>query len=288
MAPDAHALTLEWHAPPECPGRDEVLARLQDVGATTRPLSARVRVDRAPDGWSLRLDTDDGDNVSERALRAASCAELTDAAVLLLALALDAPAAPPVVEAPTPDPAPPPAPRVTTRAQRVTSRLRFGARLEGGVAAGTLPQPAPSVSLALWIGRVGWRAELVARFLPAQTTQVTDEARVSLSAASAAARGCYALFRRPLELRACAGLEAGLMFGDAAGITHPASGVARWFGAVAGLALSWSWTRSLRVVASFDGAVTFDRPTFVIGAVGVVHRPDVLGARAALGAEFAW
>lgn len=93
-AAPASGLELRWEAPSECPDRAQLLAAIDatlgevDAGER-RPLRVRGRVRAEPSvGFVVRLELDDG-RASTRELRGRSCRELTDAAALVIAMAID-------------------------------------------------------------------------------------------------------------------------------------------------------------------------------------------------------
>ena len=86
-------LELRWEAPAECPDRARLLAAIDatlgEVEGERRSLRVRGRV-RAESsaGFVVRLELDDG-RASTRELRGTSCEELTEAAALVIAMAID-------------------------------------------------------------------------------------------------------------------------------------------------------------------------------------------------------
>lgn len=285
-ASPALALDLTWRAPPGCPDRAEALARLGATADITRRLTAEATVvrDASANAWTLRLVTDDGATTGERELSAPSCRDLTDAAVLLLSLALD------TVEG---DPPAPPAPRrgspaVVTRVVRTTTRSRGGLRVSMGITVGPLPSPALMPSLRAWIGWGRWRLEVAASVMSAQTVVLPEGALAELRAAQVGLRGCRALTRAPLEFAACGGVEVGLLQGRGARVLRPAEGAATMAGVIAGASLAWRFSRAFAAVATLDAAWNFARPRFVILGVGEVHTPSPLGLSASLGIEASW
>jgi hypothetical protein len=91
-APPAETLELRWDAPQSCPSGDDVRAQVIDaVGDPEEPrtevLQAEGRIEQTQDGrWSLELTLAGS---GTRTLDAGSCAELADAAVLIMAIAID-------------------------------------------------------------------------------------------------------------------------------------------------------------------------------------------------------
>jgi len=86
------AVTLRWQAPPECPGRDEVLARMRALaGASldnTEELSVEGRIERVAGRFSLTLLVRDERDVRTRVITSDSCGDLAGAAAVTLALLL--------------------------------------------------------------------------------------------------------------------------------------------------------------------------------------------------------
>ena len=101
------ALALVWSAPPSCPSRDEVVARVArlrpNLTRAASGLRATATVTPAPRGrWRVRLRTEVHGDVGERSLEGRTCALIADATAVVLALASDAlPDAPPAADHPT-------------------------------------------------------------------------------------------------------------------------------------------------------------------------------------------
>lgn len=282
----ALALDLVWNAPAPCPGRDVALAHLRAAADTNRRLAARTTVTRdgARGAWTLRLETDDGTTSTERELSSPSCDELTDAAVLLLALALDAvDVDPPTDPAPRPGAAP-----VVARIVRANGRTRGGVRASVGLSVGVLPSPSLAASLRVWIARGRWRVEVAAALLPAQVVTLAGGASAELRAAQVGLRVCRSLTRAPFELAACAGADVALLQGRSAGVLRTAEGASTLASLTAGTTLTWRVTRTFAAVASVEGAWAVERPRFVILGVGEVHTSAPASLAASVGAETSW
>jgi hypothetical protein len=93
VAPNARAeVTLRWDAPSECPGRDDVLARIRALaGASldrTEELSVEGRIERVAGRFSLTLLVRDDREVRTRVITSDACADLAGAAAVTLALLL--------------------------------------------------------------------------------------------------------------------------------------------------------------------------------------------------------
>jgi len=118
-------LDLDWSAPAECPKRATVLAEIARLvgpdpggGPDHARVSARAVLSRGKDGWWHIHITTLGEGGGERDLDATSCAAVTEATVLVLALrikpGLAVERALPVPPGPTPSPAPTPPPADAT------------------------------------------------------------------------------------------------------------------------------------------------------------------------------
>ncbi|WP_437991013.1 hypothetical protein [Sorangium sp. So ce145] len=99
-AANADGVALDWVAPGECADRGRVLAEIEQrlgrpAGASGEPpLKARAVVSRNVRGsWDLRLTMTLGETARSRELHGETCAELADAAALIIALAIDPDAA---------------------------------------------------------------------------------------------------------------------------------------------------------------------------------------------------
>src|SRR5262245_20977934 len=90
------ALRLDWSAPGGCPNGVEIAQRIEALlGApitamTPEPIVARGKVTEVgPLRYELELETRQRDQRFVRSMQAPSCAELSDAGALVLALAID-------------------------------------------------------------------------------------------------------------------------------------------------------------------------------------------------------
>ena len=115
----AQAPELSWQTPPGCPSRDAWLAELsarvdpEVFRAQAAKLRVALRIEPTQAGYSLTLSTELEGARGERRIEAAACGELTHAAALIVALALDprgAASSPPVELAAAAAPAAAPAP----------------------------------------------------------------------------------------------------------------------------------------------------------------------------------
>ncbi|NOU32418.1 MAG: hypothetical protein HOO96_31320, partial [Polyangiaceae bacterium] len=112
------ALELVWTAPAECPDVEAVRASVrQMVRSGERPkLAARVSVHKEASSYhaEVSLERGDGSSGNVRSLEGGTCAELTDAVALVLALTIDPTAAAPARTAAVPTASAVPTPPSTT------------------------------------------------------------------------------------------------------------------------------------------------------------------------------
>lgn len=280
QAPPCPQVRLTWRAPAGCPARDEVLSSIDRLRPpSSHPTAATVasaNVTRREDGrWSLALRTHARNVAGVRTLVANSCAQVTDAAALILALTLDdAPSEP---SAPTS--APPPT-RPTGSPLGVAARLSFA--LDGG----TLPSAAPGLNATLAILRGRLRLELGVTYLFPRRGVNASNVGGDIALLSAGVRGCVALLRGPIEPRLCAGVEGGAMSGTGVGLPTPASGASPWWGLFAGAAVALSLSSHLSLHFAVDAGLSVASPDFVVDDVVLVHRPSTALARGASGVEW--
>jgi hypothetical protein len=90
------ALRLEWIAPAGCPDGTEIVERIEALLAARvadlapEPIVARGTVRKFDEQrYELELETREGEQRFRRSMQAPSCAELSDAGALVLALAID-------------------------------------------------------------------------------------------------------------------------------------------------------------------------------------------------------
>lgn len=123
-------VTLEWVAPPSCPGRDAILAR---VGATLRgspntphPVVARAEVSQRSTRWHVELVTTIDGSRGVRSFDSDSCESIANATAFALALAVDPNASPAPIK-PVTD-----APKSSTETSEPSSSTPKGAPLTSG------------------------------------------------------------------------------------------------------------------------------------------------------------
>jgi hypothetical protein len=308
------ALDLVWTAPAECPDVDAVRASVrQMVRSGERPkLAARVSVHKEASSYraEVSLERGDGSSGNVRSLEGGTCAELTDAVSLVLALTIDPTAAAPARTAAAPTASAAPSPPATTAptvassaapvASTVSSRSVYGARVPVPVpvpvpvhvatSAGAfldssmLPSLAAGARLGVQ-GSYGWgRLELRGALA------FENEAAIANRAAGARYRffalgvlpGAQVFSLGPVSLELLAGGQWVRMLGSSFGVSQVADGGTSLAvldaAAVARFEL-FSW---LVLRAEIDGWVPLTRPSFVVEGLGALHRVPAISLQGGL------
>ena len=287
---------LEWSAPKGCPSRAEVLARMTRLlgkppGTAGEPaLSVRGEVSELPsqprERFRVRLLSRTAEGPSERTVDGVSCERVTDAAVLILAMAIDAEAvaarlnAPPPPELPSrrePAPAPEPAARP----------LALWARAGALADAGALPRINPGFALGIGVSvsRVWFEAE--GRKWLAQRIEAPDRpgAGGRFERQAVLLRTCFEFKAGSFSGGPCAGTTVGWMSGQGYGISDPEDGGSAWAEAFAGGALRQRMSELFALRVDLDAVTPLVNPRFSIGGVGSVHRAPFVFGRGALALE---
>jgi hypothetical protein len=287
---------LEWSAPKGCPGHADVLARMTRLlgkppgSASASALSVRGEVTELPsqahDRFRVRLLSQTAEGPSERRVDGVSCERVTDAAVLILAMAIDAEAVAARLNTPSPPPLPPrhePAPAPEPAPPRIALWARAGALAD----AGALPRinPGFAVGLGVSVGRVWLEAE--GRKWLAQRIEAPDrpDAGGWFERQAFALRTCFEFGAGSFSAGPCAGTSVGWMSGEGYGISDPAESGSAWVEAFAGGALRQRLSELFALRADLDAVTPLVNPRFSIGGVGSVHRAPFVFGRGALALE---
>jgi len=316
---------LAWHAPPGCPTAHEALARIEALlGARVteilaEPMAARATVSLAGDGrYELMLETFQGEQRFTRSMQAASCAELTDAGALVLALAIDPTLSerraaeanvsvvpPPPVEptergpdteaAPTAPVAttalakpPPPAALAPPAAARTPARtpdqLRFGVLGTATLDVGTIATVAVGPSLGVGVQWRSVEASLGALWLPPRRSYAEPGKGGDITLVTGQLRGCYRPFQGDWQLLGCGTFELGVISGKGAGTATRFDPSATWI--APGAMISGRRRLGSSFVLSFGAGaqIPLQPIDFTLENVGVVHSVPVLVPRVELGA----
>lgn len=270
---DLASLELSWNAPEACPSREAVLAELSRALGDTRSnekVHARARVRRDTSGsFVLSLGIRSGKLDSERTVKDPSCAVVTEAAVVMLVLAIDparglrrdplGPSAEPEPERPEPAPSdltPPPTPTGPRSAEEAARAIpasvpayvpraprgrRFTLGLSIGPNAdfGTFGRPAMGARAGVYAS-IFEKLRVDVGLLTWMPVQITLEDRpaygIRVSAVGAATRGCFLpISRGATQVGACAGLDFTEARATGFGTRQSRSDEARWFGIGAGV-----------------------------------------------------
>jgi hypothetical protein len=279
-APPATPLVnLQWDAPAGCPDEAAMRAKVQrnlPAGMTPSvPLGAHGTVtstSTAPPKWRATLALRTPDGADERVLEGETCEAVSEAAALVISMALGAAAS-------APPPPPPPPPRAPVLAPFLS--------VAGVGDVGTLPRAEGGLAVSLGAIRGRWRLGLEALGLRGQSATVagTSEVGARVAFVSASARACRAVVDGPWTLAPC--VDAGLSRTRAAGFGPISPGDAENTTVSLGAGLLAAWA-PLRHVAPFlfvGGEIPVQRPRFSVENLGQVHRSAPVWGRAALGLE---
>jgi hypothetical protein len=294
------SIELVWTAPRDCPMREQVLAKSEELlrGRAERAVSAEGMIQTHPDGFELVLRAEVQGVELSRRLVAPHCDELADAAALILAMAArpeqQASASEQTPESSSPtDAARPRAarepPSDTTSPVRSAPAARPASAkpppvtrpyvmLAGSVDLGTLPSATLALGGGVGFWRSRWGAEAQFRHWVArqQEAKRPDQgAELWLNAGSLL--GCMG---GPPGTAVCGGLEIGSLGGHGYGVDAPDSRSVVWAAGLASARLRWLPARRLWVAASLEAAVPIKRYEFQLERVGRVYHPADVCLRA--------
>jgi hypothetical protein len=295
IAPPERPL-LEWVAPGSCADQQAVDDRLQQLipGEGAESLSARAVVTKAGTRHRMRVELVSATGTSVRELESESCAVLAEAAVFIVAVAIDpavvgtAMREEPVVatvDGSVEEPAPPPeesiapthepavAPRVEAPAPtspRVEPRRdRVGGAVRAGLGVGTFEisrfDLAPSITGAIR-GRY-WRSELGLRYVVGRDETITRDAALALDAFGGVARGCGVAPAGPLEIPVCAGLDLAGVRARPHGLMDQHRRLALRVAIDLAVAIAWPITRRVALWVEAAGGVAVFRPNFSVRGI---------------------
>lgn len=289
----------------------KVLAAVGESEAARSVLvEAEARIEEGSNGrWKLQL-TLAGSGTRE--LDAASCRELADAAVLILAIAIDPEALERIEEAAAAEtasesesesepvtesesdsdsdlvPAPAVAPAPKNVARTTEPRLHLDLQLGGGAAFGLLPDPGGWVAAGFGLWGRWWRAEIEGSYTTPseEAAPGTTDVRGRLQTWAIGVRAGPAIPAGDVVFPIAVGIEAGGMHGKGVGsglMNHDAS-TAAWVGFFGGAAALWRppvVDRRLGFGLRVEGIAALTRPRFGTEARTVYQtRPG--GARVAV------
>jgi hypothetical protein len=269
---------VHWQAPSSCPDaadvEQRVARRLGPDARSATPIDVTVRADSA--GFAAEI----GD---VRTLTSASCAELADAAALVVARLVleEPPPAQPAVAAP-------PAVVVTVEPPRppaIEHAFAIGARLSAVSGVGVQPGLAIGGELAI---PLRWEALFVepaiAAWSPSTTSGTMSGVETSLREASLRIG-----WRSPAwPVRAWLVGDLGELHGEGVQVAGAQAGSAAWAGLGAGGAVTWAVDHHVAIVGAAEAIGALLRPRFTLVDGDVLYQPAAVAARLTLGVEVSW
>jgi hypothetical protein len=285
---DRSGSVLEWNAGPGCP--DAVAAKavvdgyLGDMSAAS-PMSIRVELTPAEDGtWqgrvSLRSEGGDGD----RSFRGPTCAEVAEAATLIVAIMVDPLRMAARVEALDE------AAHRSAGARSPERSVAFDVGIETSTDLSSLPAPTLGLSLVAGahMGRGLIRAALTG-WVPQRAFRGSDASSGGvLGLYSVGLRGCFDVLSASggqFGVGPCAGAELGLATGRGFGLDVAETTTGPWAAAFAGLGARFG-TDPVGSWLSVDIGTPLLRPVYVIDESILVFQASRVLVRASLG--MAW
>jgi hypothetical protein len=295
---------IGWDAAASCPDATTAQAGLDRLLASSPPAAdppdIRVAIAAEHDRFVARVQLGD----AERTLEGERCDQVADAAILIVAMAidprlrtaspepLDVPEPEPTAEPPPPTPssadpptsprpssipvtAPEPTPPPTTRAAPPKALLRAGA----GLGLGGPPSLTATIAIGVAASWPRARVELDGDLW----TPRDDREGIRVIGWTIGVRGCGSPIARRFELPLCAGLRTGALRGTATTPLTPSPKSSIWLTATAGLGL-WGWIRPRFALAlDVEAMVTLTTPRFVVQPSGHTYSPLPAGLRAIFG-----
>lgn len=306
------ALDLEWTAPPSCPGRDDVLARVDELLESSpkphRRVAARGIVTESASKPHYRLDlVVVGNEDNRRSLNGDDCSHLVDAAALILALDIDPEALTRRENEPAPNDAgastdaaqsdastdaaprsPPVAPTPTTSPAHERTRLGMAAGARVVLDVGSLPRTTGGVGGALAFSHGHFALELAGtayerRFTVDGPRDGRAGAWVGLVAGSA--HGCYRRTALEVDWRVCLGGELGRESTTGVNLlrTNDVSGL---WSAASAMLLARALPRSaITPVAGVNVVVPIGSPPVLVDNFGTLFDPSAVVLRFMLGLD---
>ncbi len=305
----AHAPTVEWHAPPECPDAAAFTRRVSALLPERDDLEATAFVTVAADpqgGFTAEVRCVLANTATVRQVHGAACESVADAAALMLAVQIDALAVgrtmqrhAAILDAPVPPVRSPATTRASSRVSRPppatpnprVRRVRGGVRLGGGASFRQLPGVAPTIELgaALLIERA--RVQLDATWVLDRTVRLgppNASAGADVMLVSAALRGGFGPAVGTVEFPILGGIEVGDMTARGVGVDNSRLRHAPWVAALVGAGVAWVPVRAFALRLDPSLAIALARPRFgieVAGAQRPLYQPPVLGIRLAIALE---
>jgi hypothetical protein len=278
---------LDWDAPPECPTGASVTAEIERILAGSPSRSAHMRVQGtasrvSADKWHVELYLRGAEWEAKRGLDGPTCAAVSEAAALVIALAIN-----PEVERPAAPVKPEPGPE--PRATSIATPTFAGPAVGVGAASDAGAVPDGTVGIE---GNFGWTIGSVhtelsgTYFLERRATLAErNDVGATFRLGAMSLRGCYQFARERLAFGPC--VDVGLQWTSAQGFgpvaVHQVSGVAPIIGGALGA--EWLVSRFFVPYARVGGMVPLARPDFAVQGMGHVHRAAIVSFRGTVGFE---
>lgn len=289
---DAFAADLSWTAPKECPEQPSVVGDLEElIGQPIAQASAihfAVLVEQRPDGgWHAELTTT-GRNSGSRSLTGGSCAEVSRAAVVAMALVVNSDREQSTAEsssvnkkASEPAPRKPVSqPEAEDPAQEEPSSiplhplLHASAMLDGTA----LPSYALGVALDAGIALDDWRILVGGLYLPpVEERQGDSGGKFALLAASVT--GCYRLPLQTWAALLCGRYELGRLRGEGIDVAQSRPQNTRWNAVAAEAVASLPFSSTAELGLGVAAVVPLERAKFVLDSPEPVHELPAIGPR---------
>ena len=275
---------LQWHVPEGCPKRDAardiIDQALGDPGAAGRSrIVVRVTITELErERWNADIWLYGAAGSGERSVAGASCAQVAQAAALIVALAIAA----------TPGSEHQAATAPNTRAQSASNErtsYTLGAAIVADFGSLPRPQPDPGVAIELGVQSARLRAELaLATWLP---RSVNDDALTGsggdFNLLAGAVRGCLDVLALPdehaLRVGPCLGVEVGTVIGRGFGLSKRQTTIAFWGLGSLGLAVNYLGWAPLRVGGLGELGVPAHRPAWHVDGSSTIFRAPGAVAR---------
>lgn len=287
---DARAAELAWLAPDECPEQASIETDLQELIGQTITEAPAVRfvakVDKLADGtWRAELSTT-GRSPGTRTLTGPSCAEVSRAAVVAMALVVnsdreqqasepkpkqDGQPATPAEQDAQPEADDPPEQSAPIPVHPLVS---LGAVLDGTA----LPNYAFGVSVAAGLSVGSFRALLGGLFLPpVETRQNGSGAQFSLLAGSIV--GCYRIPIQSWATLLCGRYELGALRAKGVDISQSRPETIRWNAVAAEAIVSLPLAATTELGLGVGAVAPLERAKFVLDSAEPVHELPGVGPR---------
>lgn len=233
--------------------------------------------------------------VGERVLQGLTCAAVSDAAVLTLALMLNPDT---VLERDAPTQTAPKAAAATGKLTLLPAKnfelidsvkavLPLGVQLssEVGLAVGVLPQVGPELGLGATFTLGQASLLLNADYGPGQNSTLAERPKMGgrLWTASLGLIGCWTRRGQTFAFGPCVGSTLTRLEGKGLGVLNPQGGVVYWLSPAVGVhfGVRLHSRLSLRLLAM--GLVPVDRPKVYLDDLGEIHRPACIAGRVQIG-----